>query len=256
MAALFIPFEGGLMSHPEGATAREKGWTIDRAEGLLGSLTGVVSVRIVAKPGGEVEEIHLLTTEEVSPKQTVRNVESALLAHLDLSVDHRKISVAQTKDRTSGGAGGDDGPVLQAVAPATTEDRILFLGHQVESGRSHRVRMQVALEWKGERFEGESEGADLPRARLDTIANATLRAVESAIRPALSERQRENFALSLDGAKVVDAFDRSYVLVAVNAISGRDVTALAGSASVDDSPVRAVILATLQATDRWVRGRI
>ena len=75
------------------------GWTIHEAEGLLLSLKGVVSARLVTRPGGEVEEVHLLTTDEVKPKQTVRNVESALLAHLDLEVDHRKISVAQTKER-------------------------------------------------------------------------------------------------------------------------------------------------------------
>lgn len=71
------------------------------------SLQGVVSARIVARPGGDVEEVHMLTTAEVRPKQTVRNVESALLAHLDLSVDHRKISVAQT---TENGPGSLPGP--------------------------------------------------------------------------------------------------------------------------------------------------
>jgi hypothetical protein len=255
LAALFIALDA-LMAAPEGATARDQGWTIERAEALLGSLTGIVSVRIVAKPGGAVEEIHILTTEEISPKQTVRNVESALLAHLNLSVDHRKISVAQTKDRGPQPAAAESHAVLQAVQPALAEDRVLFLGHQVESARSHHVRMRVALEWKGERFEGDAEGADLPRARLEAIANATLRALESAIGPELSEPARKNFALSLDGAKLVDAFDHAYVLVAVNAISGRDVTALAGSALTGESPDKAVILATLQATDRWVRGRI
>lgn len=62
------------------------------------SLPGILSVRIVARPGGEIEEVHLLTTTEVSAKQTVRNVESALKARFHLEVDHRKISVAQTSD--------------------------------------------------------------------------------------------------------------------------------------------------------------
>lgn len=253
MAALFIPFGDSLMASPESSPPGKEGWSVARAEELLASLTGVVSVRMVAEPGGEVEEIHLLTTEEVSPKQTVRNVESALLAHLGLSVDHRVISVAQTNERPGT---ADVRPLLKAVAGARQEDRLVFLGQQMESGRSHRVRMQVALEWRGTRFDGESEGANLPRTRLETIANATLRAVELAIRPALPEKEREGFGLALDGTKVVDAFDRRYALVAVNAISGRDVTPLAGAAAVEDSPDRAVILATLQATDRWVRGQI
>ena len=72
------------------------GWSIAEAERLLLSLQGVVSARVIARPGGQIDEIHMLTTSDVKPKATVRNVESALLAHLDLSVDHRKISVAQT----------------------------------------------------------------------------------------------------------------------------------------------------------------
>src|SRR5690349_9019312 len=90
--ALFVPFSGPLMP-PAG-----EGWTVERAEELLRSLTGVLSARVVTGASGEVEEIHILTTEQIGPKQTVRNVESALLAHLDMTVDHRRISVAQTKE--------------------------------------------------------------------------------------------------------------------------------------------------------------
>ena len=46
------------------------------------------------------------------------------------------------------------------------------------------------------------------------------------------------------------------VLVAVHAISGRDVARLAGTTVTDESTDRAAILATLQATDRWVRGNV
>src|SRR2546423_12247837 len=71
---------------------------IQRAEELLASLPGVISARIVASSNGTVEEIHILTTDEVSPKQTVRNVESALIAHLGMRVSHKKISVATSNE--------------------------------------------------------------------------------------------------------------------------------------------------------------
>src|SRR3712207_1631719 len=71
---------------------------IQRAEELLATLPGVISVRVIAGATGQVEEIHLLTSEEVSPKQTVRNVESALMAHLGMRVSHKKISVATTSE--------------------------------------------------------------------------------------------------------------------------------------------------------------
>lgn len=236
-----------------------EGWTIDGAERLLRSLAGVVSVRVVAKPGGAVEEIHMLTTEEVSPKQTVRNVESALLARFDLEVDHRKISVAQSRGRQPAPVEDmpettviDVTPALHAL-PSSGDSRIVFCGHQVQTERSHEVKMLVTVEWNGERFDGEATGPDVPRNRLEAVASATLNAIDAAL---ASEEPKETPALVLDGVKSVEAFDRKYVLVSVHAITGRDRIALAGSAAVDDSPDRAVIMATLQATDRWVRGRI
>ena len=71
-------------------------WTTQTAEALIASLKGVVSARLVSRPGGDVEEIHVLTTRAVNPKQTVRNIESALRARFDMVIDHRKISVAQS----------------------------------------------------------------------------------------------------------------------------------------------------------------
>jgi hypothetical protein len=297
---------------------RRDGWTIAAAEDLLRSLKGVVSARIIAKPGGKVEEIHMLTTSDVNPKQTVRNVESALLAHFDLSVDHRCISVAESSDfglpraveeegappePTSPARSRPRSPRLQnsrpvrpqpgrlATAPAQdqmeeddaffsippahaevppnhvrpsppprpyaapeSDERILFHGHRTESHRARRLRMVVTLEWLGEIYEGEAMGADLPRGRLETVASATLRAIENLVASVADERHVP--VLALEGAKIVDAFDRSYALVAVHAMTDRDVASLAGSADVADSPERAVILATLQAADRWVRGRI
>src|SRR3954464_6890877 len=71
---------------------------IQRAEELLATLPGVISARIVASMSGAVEEIHILTTTDVAPKQTVRNVESALIAHLGMRVSHKKISVATSDE--------------------------------------------------------------------------------------------------------------------------------------------------------------
>src|SRR5690349_22138177 len=80
---------------------------IERAEELLQTLPGVLNVRIVSGSTGEVSEVHILTTTEVSPKQTVRNVESALLAHLGMRVSHKKISVATS-----------EGPAAEAIRAA------------------------------------------------------------------------------------------------------------------------------------------
>jgi hypothetical protein len=232
-------------------------WTIQEAERLLMSLKGVLSARLVTRPGGEVDEIHLLTTDEVTAKQTVRNVESALLAHLDLSVDHGKISVAQTSERPLIPVEPEPEPIVHILPePEQGLDRLLFQGHQIETERSHRVKHQVEIEWKGESYSGSASGADLPRGRLEAVTRATLEAVGAALESELESDKRPGVTLALDGVKVVDAFDRELVMVAINAMSGRDITPLAGATIVHSSTDRSAILATLQATDRWVRGRI
>jgi hypothetical protein len=242
------------MTAPQEERAR---WTIQEAERLLTSLQGVISARVVARPGGAVDEVHMLTTAHVKPKQTVRNVESALLAHLDLSVDHRKISVAQTTDTVPSPAVAPLIPVriVPEPEPVPEQSRLLFYGHRVETERSNQVRHKVEIEWQGERYVGEARAADLPRPKLEAVAEATLKAIEQALQANLAEDRRA-VTLSLDGVKVVDAFDRKFVLVAVHAISGRDVARLAGTTVTDESTDRAAILATLQATDRWVRGHV
>ena len=133
---------------------------------------------------------------------------------------------------------------------------MLFQGHQVETERSHQVKHRVEIEWRGERYSGSASAADLPRGRLEAVTKATLVAVEAAMADELAENARPGVTLALDGVKVVNAFDCEFVLVAVHAMAGRDVTPLAGATVVESSADRSAILATLQATDRWVRGRV
>lgn len=234
-------------------------WKIEDAEQFLCTLNGVLSARIIARPGGEIEEIHVLTTQEVSPKQTVRNVESGLLAQFDLTVDHRKISVAQTSRPVPPGATVDS-PMSVVIerSIARGEERILFRAHRMESQKPHGMKVTVTLEWRGRTYKGSAEAADLPRTRAEATAEATLRAVEMAMAEAQHVPEGEEpkeLSLSLDGVKLVDTFDRKFALVAVHAMSGRDIVSLAGTASVQDHPDRSVVLATLQAVDRWVRGK-
>lgn len=282
--------------------ARGADWSVEQAENLVTSLTGVLSARIVTGPTGDIDEVHVLTTQETSPKQTVRNVESALRAHFDVRLDHRKISVAQTsrttdeegvpplpesledgaseKDMGASVAGGVADP---ASAPSSTPDeepaledtdqgmpifverqatgaegRILFRGYRTSGGdeRPHSINITVALEWDGERFTGEASAAMLPKARLEALAAATLRALERTVQWATDGADVDDAALILDGVKPLEAFDRNYVLVSVHGLAGPEVTPLAGAAPVHESHDHATVLATLQATDRWVRGKL
>jgi hypothetical protein len=213
---------------------------LQRAEALLGELTGVVSARIVADPTGRIEEIHILTNDSVTPKQTVRNVESALLAQLGLKVDHRKVSVAQTQ----GTANAATNKVIGIGPSGTALRRYLFEGYEFERKMPQSIICRVRLTLDGEKFIGEAEGTDIERGRLNAAAEAVLFALEKA------EKGDLNFAL--DGVKLIDIFDVPVVVTALYGLSGRTRTYLAGAAPVNESTEHAAILATLQATNRWI----
>lgn len=245
-----------------GGMAVAETWSVREAEELIRSLTGVLSVRIVTGTDDEIEEIHVLTTEKISPKQTVRNIESALQAQMGVPLDHRRISIAQTASAIVDPMSGPEGRMSLVIdeGEGRPEGRILYHAHRTETETGNRTRVTVTLEWGDVKYEGSALGADLPRARLETAANATLRAVEAVAAGPDAGPQEDGetrtVALALDGVKVVEAFDRKFALIAVHALAGRHVIALAGATVVTERTDGSVILATLQATDRWVRGRM
>jgi hypothetical protein len=228
-----------------GGVASDRGsdpWGVRRAENLLTSLEGVLSARVVTTPLGEVSEVHVLATNAQTPKQVVRNVESALLAHLGLRIDHRKISVAHTAEVQPIKALEET-----AVRARSNQRTLLFEDVTVASGSRQRwVTVTVSLSSDGEVEQAQEDGPDTPRQRLETVARATVRLVQ---------RHIERHALALEGVQTVEAFGRSWVLVAVQVAGGRQSAMLAGTAEIRESAEHATVFAVLDATNRWLSGR-
>ena len=217
-------------------------WNVRRAENLLTSLEGVLSARVVTTPLGEVSEIHILAHAGQTPKQVVRNVESALLAHLGLKVDHRKISIAQTADVK---------PIetldLGAVRDRAAQRVVLFDDLSMATGqRKGRATATVSLSCDGRVESATEESPDTGRNRLDAAARATV---------AVLERLLDRGGLALEGVQVHEAFGRSWVMVGVQAIGGRESKLLVGTAEVRESAEHAAVYATLDATNRWTVAR-
>lgn len=221
---------------------------VSAAEELLSSLAGVMSSRIVTSGTGQLEAIHVLTSADVPPKQTVRNVESALMAHFGMKIDHRKISVATTVEpakpwKSGGGSGSGTGAVEREVG--TLRRRLTFEDVEVRRSRTKGVTVRVTLKKGEELFNGEAEGFEHDRAWIDLAAQATLTAIAQADGP-------EAVPLALYGAKLVEAFEREYVFVGVTVKLGRDTMLLTGSCEVRESAETASALAVLDATNRWM----
>jgi hypothetical protein len=219
---------------------------LKRAEELLLTLPGVVAARIVPAPTGEVSEIHLLTSADYNPKQTVRNVESALLAQLGLRVDHRKISVATTLEPPPQPANVRESIESAAAeaAAAARRRRLYFEDVEVRRSRTRGVTCRVTLRKGDQSFCGEAEGAESERSRAEVAAKATVIAI--------AEAEGDGFTILLEGCKLLDAFDREFVFAGVTARAGRESMLLTGSCEVKDSPETASVLAVLDATNRWI----
>jgi len=220
---------------------------IKRAEELLATLPGVVAVRIIAGEGGTVDEIHVLTTVDVAPKQTVRNIESALIAHLGMRVDHRKISVATTVEAPRPRPGA--APPVEAAAPAVevapvSRRRYYFEDVEIRRSRARGVTCRVTLRRGDESFVGEADGVESDRTRLELAARATLMAIANA--------EGGERTLGLSGVQQIGAFGRQFVLVGVMARFGREAVLLTGTCEVREGQETASALAVLDATNRWV----
>lgn len=219
---------------------------ISRAEELLATLPGVISARIVAAPSGAVEEIHLLTTDEVTPKQTVRNVESALLAHLGMRVSHKKISVATSSEPgklAQRRSGSSEVIPEEPAPPAQARRKLLFEDIEVRRSRTKGVACRVTLRRGDDTLVGEAEGHETERSRIELAARAALAAIG---------QHSDARVLGLEGAKVIEAFEREFVFVGVTTRQGRETALLTGTAEIKESPETASVLAVLDATNRWM----
>ena len=280
-----------------------------RAEELISTLPGVLAVRIVPSDTGAIDEIHVLTTSEVVPKNTVRNIESALMAQLGLRVNHRKISVAPSLDPiraadlpqrgvvngaapSFGGpsmaipgamAGSIPGVASAAYVPAQRADQtpfspppssshvagtaglatgsavsadtqsggrrlLIFEDVEVRRSRTRGVVCRVTLAKGEQEYVGEAEGQETERARIELSARATVLAIIESFKATVGGDRM----LSLEGSKLIEAFDREFIFVSVVARIGRESVVLTGSSEVRGSPETSAVLAVLDATNRWM----
>jgi hypothetical protein len=188
-----------------------------------------------------VEEVHILTQGGTPPKQVVRNVESALLAHLGLKVDHRKISVAQTAEVR---------PIealdREAVREQALRRGVLFSRLEFQSGSGQRLGLQVTLRVGEDEVSGAAEVVDNARARLQGAARATVAALDKIL---------THGVFDIEGVQVTDAFDRQYAMAGVLVAEGRGTHLLMGTCELGDSAEQAAVLAVLDATNRWLASR-
>lgn len=196
-------------------------------EEALTTVPGVVGARLV--PGYErpVDELHVLTDLEKSPKQAVRDLQTLLMARFGVSTDHRVISVVQLEE--------------ERVHPSPTHRVIIDRVGVAHAG--HEVHAEVHLRDGEGRLEASSVGPATPLGRRVAIATATL----AALAPLLDD---EAARIDLEGCDVAEVLGQHVAIALIGFRTGRGQHTVAGSALVRDAEADAVARAVLDALNR------
>ncbi|GIV18012.1 MAG: hypothetical protein KatS3mg022_3447 [Armatimonadota bacterium] len=219
------------MSHqPTGEPATSKS-TIgqvpaEQVEKVIRQLRDVLSARVVVDKNGAIQEIHVLVSSNRSPKQVVRDIESALLTSHGIVVDHRKISVAQ----------------MQGALLRSMRNRLRIADVELTINGT-KAEASVHLQRGSETFTGQAAGQGSQSNQLRLIASATVRAVEQAC------NMTDQIAVEDINPNVMVA-GRQIVVAVVNMLSQYGEDVLTGSALVRNDLNRAVVNAVLDALNR------
>jgi len=200
-------------------------------ESLLTCLPGVQKARVVVNDWGAIEEIHILTGLGRNPKQIVRDVQSALKAQWDITVDRRKVSVAQ----------------IQASMPEVTS-RLRYSGLEVKTdARTGKSEITVSLDRP---CDGEIP-VYVGKAVTDSTEVSTLLGVAKATCLAGNLTLEPPNAFFVDDVATLEIGQYRAVAVLVNLLTPRrNQEQLVGCALVKRDLREACVRATLDAMNR------
>jgi len=192
-------------------------------EQQLIQIRGVISAQVVTSSDGEIGEVHILAASERPPKQLVRDIESLALLHFKKKIDYRKISIVQLEGRRVTALNRIQLKNVQCQPESTPPQWAVTLEYE---------RRLLLGEWQGDTSVSEAEGA----------AEATLRALQELVGPAMQFALKEAKLTQMDGGSVVIA------AVAVG-VPPRQETLL-GSSFVKESVAEASARSVLGAINR------
>ena len=226
---------------------------------LLSQLSGVEGVQVEEDAEGRIQTLTIQVSNNTDARRLTRDVESALLSGLGLTIDHRAIAISANGFNSSQ-KGSQDAPGRPSVQSLRGESwqelsepvppgdrRIRFLSVRCVPDGELYVEITVELKIKGETYAGQIRDADTPRGRLLAAARASLRA--------LSPTLEGEAAFVLEGLEEFTVQGAAGILAILGARSGHHRQYFHGSAIIRQDPVEAAVRAVLDALNRYWAGR-
>jgi hypothetical protein len=206
--------------------------SVDEIENTLGQVAEIKAARIVTSPEGQIQEIHILALPTKSPKQLVRDIESTIMATFGVSVDHKKISIAQL---------GADAVASAEEAEAPSEVRAKIVSINANVAGVHAT-VSVTLDFEGETIVGEEAGPASSTGRQRLVALATLDAVEQYV--------HGSHSFALEDVAITQLGRERVAVSCITLVSPLGEQSYAGSALVRQNEKDSIVRATLDAINR------
>ncbi|MEW9124682.1 MAG: hypothetical protein AB2421_18370 [Thermotaleaceae bacterium] len=196
-------------------------------EGLINKMPAVISSRVIIDENQEIEEIHVLASNDRSPKQISRDIQSALTAKFPIKIDYKKISVAQIDMK-------EEKDCLQRF-------KIASIGYSV---LEKMAEVKVTLQKGEESVDGYAKGTNSKNNLYRLTADATLSCVHELF--AIED------AFILEDIEKVQLAKKDIMNVAVTFMGRNGEELLVGAAIVRKDEYEAIVKATLDAINRKV----
>lgn len=200
---------------------------IKEIETYINRIQSVINSRVVMDPNDQLVEIHVLANSNRAAKQITRDVQSVLMAGLDISVDHKIISIAQVYDEET------------LTVPRLTIQSVEFITTSLEA------KARVVLEFNGNLFEGSASGIPTTSQCQRMVAQATVDAVELFL-----EKTRR---FVVEEIKTVALASKEIVVAGICLVHNNSEKLLIGKCIVDKDVHSAVTKSVLDAVNRTIQ---
>lgn len=197
-----------------------------RVERDLCTIPGIHSVRVVPGFERDVDELHVVTSPDRAPKQTVRDVQTLLMARFGIATDHRVVSVVQLDEPSLG-------------MPST---RRVVIERVTVAQEGLTVTAEVVIVDREEERLGRADGPSSVVGQRRAIARATL----ASVQPLLDR----DAVVDLEAADVSQVMGHPVAISLVHVRTGRGEYTLCGSAIVRDGEANAIARSVLDALNR------
>lgn len=194
-------------------------------EDTLKRIKDVISARIVQDDAGNILEVHVLAGPGRAVKYIARDVESTIIAAFGITIDRRKISIAQL-------GGGDVG---------RQEKRLQLEKVQIVS-EPDGAQVDVFLKMGTSSVTGSSRGVPTTKSWLYLAAGATLNAVAQFLTP--------DITFNVEDSSINASRPSKIALVSIMVFSSGRQQLLTGSCPVSHDDREAIVKATLDALNR------